>query len=91
MRVDRLVHAVQHVLGVLAAAQQHRPLDRSRCASPRATAPRRGVYASTTLATLRTSTGVPFVRLHDRVLDVARRAQVAAAAHHELRSRRSCR
>jgi hypothetical protein len=28
-------------------------------ASPRATAPRRGVYDSMTLATVRTSTGVP--------------------------------
>jgi hypothetical protein len=54
------MHLAQHVLGVLPAAQQHRPLDGVDRAAAR-DRPARGVYASTTSATLRTSTGVPFV------------------------------
>ncbi len=70
-------------LRVLAAAQQDRPLDRvDRLAARDRAAPRR--VASTTLATLRTSTGVPLVALTTVFSMSVGRAQVAAPAHDEL-------
>ena len=53
-------------------------------AAPRATAPRGGCKASTTRATSRTRTGVPFVARTTVLSMSLGRAQVAARAHDEL-------
>ncbi len=84
MRVDRLVHGAQHLLRVLPAAQQHRPLDRvdraARAPPPRAAActprppARRCAPGSACRRSPRTT-----------VFSMSRgRLQVAAAAHDQL-------